>query len=1073
MRFSTSMNCGCHVLFLVAFTTLLSCAGNSKEGAQDRTNADHDITLADTDVQPRPDTLQDNQETMAIPFDWCEENSPPDPACFSAKRDPNSKNILIAKTIAQRWMTRHPASSLSWNWEEAVLLWGIALLYDVTNEAKFLDYIRSYIDYHITKGISISTSDSCAPAAVAEWLYHHTRDPRYKAIVEQAITYLTQEALRSPEGGINHLGTLPLVTLWVDSLFMFGNVLVSYGENEGDEDALNLFRAQFLIFSQVLQDESGFFRHAAYWQGVPEEGVHWARGNGWALASAVQYLRVIRNQGKEDEEIWQAGQPLLNAIIKAQNKDTGLWWTVLDKPDQGYLETSASALFAYAMARAYRYNLAGNEILPVIWKAMGGVESRIDRFVTDDPIVQGTSGPTTAGALESYLNVKQEDDLPYGVGAVIMALVETSGLPDAQRVEVPLVESAQSAQRKHEYLDACASAQRTGNIYAQVCRVAKKMDVEEDAVSKAISKIEERQDTSDFTVAGLIRILYLDNKTQALSLATRERIESALLGFKYWLDEPGKDKMCYWSENHQILFHSAELLAGQLFKGRTFTNDGKTGEQHIEHARPLILRWLELRGRFGFSEWHSNVYFNEDIPALTNLADFAEDEELKTKAQMVLDLIAYDFLNNSYKGLFATVHGRTYDGHIIGGLNDSTTEAAWLMLGIGQYRDKGNFSGTFLATSEYFVPPLLEQIAQETQSRLEHRQKDGFDVASGPDIGISYSAPEDIVTWAGMNAIATPEIITGTIDFVDAFDLWDGFLFGDIPPEYLDMIKGLKGTPALVDLARQLEVLTYGIALESMCTYTYRTPDYQISGALDYHKGLWGAQNLFWLATLDHDAYVFTSVPGNLGDLNAGQEFATDWIGGWTPKISIYRNVGIIQYRTQDVPLVGNYLSKGYSHAYFPKLAFDEVRVEGQWVFGRKGDGYVALWSRLPVVFSSQNDYELVAQGVENTWVVELGRKTDDKSFDAFVAKVKDALVSVDDKVRYVSPSLGEIEVSWDAKMLVNGREVDPSPCQRWDNAMGTTEYGLAITRIEFGGKILELDFTKPSRRIWWFDDTL
>jgi hypothetical protein len=125
------------------------------------------------------------------------------------------------------------------------------------------------------------------------------------------------------------------------------------------------------------------------------------------------------------------------------------------------------------------------------------------------------------------------------------------------------------------------------------------------------------------------------------------------------------------------------------------------------------------------------------------------------------------------------------------------------------------------------------------------------------------------------------------------------------------------------------------------------------------------------------------------------------------------------------------------------------------------------------VVFSSQNDYELVAQGVENTWVVELGRKNDDKSFDAFVAKVKDALVSVDDKVRYVSPSLGEIEVSWDGKMLVNGSEVHPSPCQRWDNAMGTTEHGSAITKIEFGGKILELDFTKPSRRIWWFDDTL
>ena len=1056
MRFCFIASCKGLLAIMVSLGTGWSCESSGQKETQDHTSFDNDTVVADT-------------ETKAVPFDWCQENTPPDPACFSAKRDPNSKGVLIAKTIAQRWIARHPPSSLSWNWEEAVLLWGIALLYDVTNERLFFDYIRSYIDHHLQKGISISTSDSCAPSAIAEWLYHHSRDPRYKAIVEQAMTYLKEQAFCSPEGGINHLGTIPLITLWVDSLFMFGNVLVSSGEYENDEEALRLFREQFLIFSDALQDESGFFRHAVYWDGVPEQGVHWARGNGWAFASAVQYLRVVTNQGRTDPEIWQRVEALLNAILKAQDKNTGLWWTVLDLPDQGYLETSASALFTYAMARAFRYGLVGNEILPFIWKAIGGVESRIDRFIMDDPIVRGTSGPTIPGPVESYLKVKQADDLPYGVGAVIMALVETSGLPDVERVEIPLVESTESARRKHEYLEACASAQTIGNIYAQVCRVAKNKDVDEAAISKAIAKIEARKDTSDFTVAALIRILYLDNQTHALSPAIRERIEEAVLGFKYWLDEPGKDKMCYWTENHQILFHSAELLAGQLFKGRIFANDGKTGEQHMEHARPLILRWLDLRGRFGFSEWHSNVYFNEDIPALVNLVDFAEDEEIRIKSQMVLDLIAYDFLTNTYRGLFSTVHGRTYDDNIVGGLDDDTAEAAWLMLGVGAYRDLDNFSGTFLATSKYFVPPLLEQLARDTESRLEHKQRDGFDIASGPDIGVTYTEPEDIVIWAGMAGIAAPEVISGTIDFVDAYDLWDGFLFGDMPPEFVELIKGLKGTPALVDLARQLEVVTRGIALESMCTYTYRTPDYQISGALDYHKGMWGAQNLFWIATLDRDAYVFTSVPGNFDDLNAGFAFATEWIGGWTPKISIYRNVGIIQYRTHAVPLVGDYLSKGYSHAYFPRSSFDEVRVEGQWHFGRKGDGFVALWSKLPVVFAQHNDYELIAQGVENTWVVELGRKADDKSFDAFVAKLKNAIVSVDEQVTYVSPSLGEIEVSWDANMTINGREANSSPCQRWENAMGVTQHGSQLARIEYGGKVLELDFAKPSRKLLWF----
>ena len=45
----------------------------------------------------------------------------------------------------------------------------------------------------------------------------------------------------------------------------------------------------------------------------------------------------------------------------------------------------------------------------------------------------------------------------------------------------------------------------------------------------------------------------------------KKNIEDVLLNFRYWRDEPGKNSMCYWSENHQVLFATAELLAGQLW----------------------------------------------------------------------------------------------------------------------------------------------------------------------------------------------------------------------------------------------------------------------------------------------------------------------------------------------------------------------------------------------------------------------------------------------------------------------------------------------------------------------------
>jgi unsaturated rhamnogalacturonyl hydrolase len=79
------------------------------------------------------------------------------------------------------------------------------------------------------------------------------------------------------------------------------------------------------------------------------------------------------------------------------------------------------------LARGYRYGFLGEEVLPVIDAAMAGVESKIvDEG--DGPIVTGTSGPTTVGSFDDYASVELVDDLHYGVGAVLMALVETSGL---------------------------------------------------------------------------------------------------------------------------------------------------------------------------------------------------------------------------------------------------------------------------------------------------------------------------------------------------------------------------------------------------------------------------------------------------------------------------------------------------------------------------------------------------------------------------------------------------------------------------------------------------------------------
>lgn len=363
--------------------------------------------------------------SLLLLFNACDYNSggsPPEP-------DAPSENVILAKAIADKFIDLHPVEELRWDWEAAVLMLGVLETHLVTGDAAYLDYPKAWMDHHIDAGYSIGHSDSCVPAGLAVILLDLTGDTKYQAVIDDAMTYMQEDAVRSEQGGLSHLGTMDYATLWVDSLFMFGNVLFRLGELFDDDAALDFYGDQFRIFTEALQDDSGFYKHADQWFTPQTEGVYWGRGNGWVLVAGAMYLRVRALRGETDDAVHDAVSALVAAAMDAQDPDTGLWWTVVNRPGQTYLETSAAALFACGMARLWRIGLAGDEVLSPIHDAMNGVRSMITNDEKGLPVVTGVSGPTTVGTFAEYAAVETVDDVPFGVGAVILALLETSGLP--------------------------------------------------------------------------------------------------------------------------------------------------------------------------------------------------------------------------------------------------------------------------------------------------------------------------------------------------------------------------------------------------------------------------------------------------------------------------------------------------------------------------------------------------------------------------------------------------------------------------------------------------------------------
>jgi hypothetical protein len=83
--------------------------------------------------------------------------------------------------------------------------------------------------------------------------------------------------------------------------------------------------------------------------------------------------------------------------------------------------------------------------------------------------------------------------------------------------------------------------------------------IREFAVQKALDRIDTRLDCADFAIPGLIRMLYEHRGTERMSKELVHKIEKRLINFKYWLDEPGNVKCCFFTENHRFFITAPSI----------------------------------------------------------------------------------------------------------------------------------------------------------------------------------------------------------------------------------------------------------------------------------------------------------------------------------------------------------------------------------------------------------------------------------------------------------------------------------------------------------------------------------
>lgn len=239
----------------------------------------------------------------------------------------------------------------------------------------------------------------------------------------------------------------------------------------------------------------------------------------------------------------------------------------------------------------------------------------------------------------------------------------------------------------------------------------------------------------------------------------------------------------------------------------------------------------------------------------------------------------------------------------------------------------------------------------------------------------------------------------------------------------------------------------------------YRTPEYMLSSAQDWHPGERGAEEHIWQATLGPDAVVFTNHPGCLSE-NPGFR-PNFWRGNASlPRVAQWKDVVIALYQLPaDDPL-------GFTHAYFPIYAFDEYTIEGNWAFARKGDAYLALGSSqdLELVCRDLGAYrELRVHGCSAIWLCQMGSRELDGDFNEFCRRVRALpMLLAPLNLQYQTLRGDHLSFGWQGGFMVNGAAYTLHGSRHYDNRYCSVEWPAPRMPLSLGAETTELDLRAP-----------
>ncbi|HVE56925.1 MAG TPA: glycoside hydrolase family 88 protein [Pyrinomonadaceae bacterium] len=361
-------------------------------------------------------------------------------------------SVRLADTLMNRiWVDDGNPAGIprSWTYEQGVQLKAVEQMWYSTGDPKYFSFIKTGMDFWFDKDGNLKYDadeyniDHVTPGRALMTLYRVTNEEKYKRAIEQIRGQLKTHP-RTKEGGFWHKKIYPF-QMWLDGLYMGEPFYAEYSA-VWNEDNWNDIANQFVWMENHARDpKTGLLYHGwdesrqQKWANK-ETGLSphvWGRAMGWYAIALVDVLDVFPKNNPRRAELVAILNREAEAITKYQDKD-GLWWDIIDLPakEKNYHESSASAMFVYALAKGVRQGNLPEKYLQTANKGWAGIKKEFIKELPDGNLnwegtvsVSGLGGnPYRDGSYEYYMSEKLRTNDAKGLGPAVMAAVEMENL---------------------------------------------------------------------------------------------------------------------------------------------------------------------------------------------------------------------------------------------------------------------------------------------------------------------------------------------------------------------------------------------------------------------------------------------------------------------------------------------------------------------------------------------------------------------------------------------------------------------------------------------------------------------